>query len=81
MKEYAHEIGWFIPRVGITNMCLDPQDSNSECINILTSHRKLALDKMHAFKATRIDSKLRPAQDAHAMCRCVMNSTSKLAIK
>ena len=81
LKERAREMGWDIPGVGITDVFLDPLDPDSEYINILDNHGELTLEQIWAFEATCINSTLRTAQDAYAMCRCMMNSMSKSAIK
>ena len=81
LKERADEMGWNIPGIGITDILLDPLNPESEYVNILTNHGELTMEQIRAFESTHINFNTRAAQDTHTMCRCVLHSINKSAIK
>jgi hypothetical protein len=74
----ALEYGWDNEVNGILQIPEDPADALSDTNNLIESYGMLTLESVRAFEASYIVAlQVRPAQDTHMLCKCLMNSISK----
>jgi hypothetical protein len=73
----AVEHGWDDEVNGILQIPEDPVDTLSDTNNLIESHGMLTMELVRMFEASCIAMQIRPAQDTHMLCKCLMNSVSK----
>jgi hypothetical protein len=73
----APECGWANEVNGILQIPEDPADALSDNNNLIESCGMLTLESVRAFEASHIALQVRPAQDTHMLCKCLVNSVSK----